>query len=172
MLDLVDLEMKRWFMASGFAILFLLLSGCADTLDTIALPQQQAQAVPALPTFAAAEIALGEIIYAEQCASCHGVELEGEAQWKIQNEDDSFRAPPHSADGHTWHHADSVLIEAINQGGARFEGLNIGGTSNMPAFAGTLTDEEVTAVLNYIKSTWPEDIHALQWQQTMQNASQ
>lgn len=170
--DIVGAEFKRWFILSGLVILFLLLSGCAGTPDITALTQQQAQTVPALPTFAAAEVALGETIYAEQCASCHGVELEGEAQWKIQNEDGSFRTPPHSADGHTWHHADSILIKAIEEGGARFEGLNIGGSSNMPAFAGTLTDEEITAVLNYIKSSWPEDIQALQRQQTMQNASQ
>jgi len=115
---------------------------------------------------------MGEATYADNCASCHGVDLEGEAQWKIQNEDDSFRSPPHSADGHTWHHADSILIESIKEGGARFEGLNIAVSSNMPAFAATLTDEEITAVLNYIKSTWPDDIRALQWQQTMQDSSQ
>jgi mono/diheme cytochrome c family protein len=164
--------MKRSFIISGFIIVLLLLAGCADTPDTIALTQQQAQEIPAPPAFAPTEIALGETVYADNCASCHGVDLEGEAQWKIQNKDDSFRAPPHSADGHTWHHADSLLIEAIREGGARFEGLNIGGSSNMPAFAATLTDEEIIAVLVYIKSTWPDDIHALQWQQTVQNASQ
>jgi mono/diheme cytochrome c family protein len=42
----------------------------------------------------------------------------------------------------------------------------------MPAFAGTLTDEEIAAVLTYIKSTWPEDIRAIQWQQTVQSTSQ
>ena len=81
--EIVDSEFKRWSIISGFVILFLLLSGCAGTPDTTALTQQQAQAIPAPPTFAAAEIALGEIIYAVQCASCHGVDLEGEAQWKI-----------------------------------------------------------------------------------------
>ena len=151
--------------------MLLMLAGCACTPDTSA-PTQQAQAIPEPPTFTPAEIALGETVYAENCASCHGVDLEGEAQWKIQNEDDSFRSPPHSADGHTWHHPDNVLIQSIEEGGARFEGLNIGGTSDMPAFAATLTDEEITAVLNYINSTCPEDIRALQWLQTIQNISQ
>lgn len=90
--------------------------------------------------------------------------MEGEAQWKIQNEDDSFRAPPHSADGHTWHHADSILIEAITKGGARYEGLDIGGFSNMPAFEDILTDVEIAAVLAYIKSNWPPDIVVAQAQ--------
>jgi mono/diheme cytochrome c family protein len=164
--------MKRWFFVPGFMAMLLLLAGCAGTLDTTAsTPRQQVQENPPPPVFAPEEVALGEKVYTDNCASCHGADLEGKADWKQQNEDDSFRSPPHSADGHTWHHADSILIEAINEGGARFEGLNIGGTSNMPAFAATLTDEEITAVLVYIKSTWPEDIHALQWQQTIQNAS-
>jgi mono/diheme cytochrome c family protein len=32
----------------------------------------------------------------------------------------------------------------------------------MPAFAGTLTDEEIWAVLAYIKSAWPEEIRKAQ----------
>jgi mono/diheme cytochrome c family protein len=124
-------------------------------------------AVP-LPTFDPVQITLGETVYAEQCAECHGANLEGEPDWKEQNEDNSFRAPPHTADGHTWHHPDDQLLEAIQLGGPRFEGLNIGGTSDMPAFEEELTDEEITAVLTFIKSTWPDDIRAVQWQQTQQ----
>ncbi|NCF69372.1 MAG: c-type cytochrome [Chloroflexi bacterium] len=165
--------MKRWFFIPGFMAMLLLLVSCAGTPKTTALkPRQQAQKIPPPPAFVPEEVALGERVYAENCASCHGVDLEGEAQWKIQNEDDSFRSPPHSAEGHTWHHADSFLIESIEKGGARFEGLNIGGTSAMPAFSGILTDKEIGAVLVYIKSTWPEDIRALQWQQTLKNSSQ
>ena len=114
------------------------------------------------------EIALGETVYAANCANCHGANLEGEADWKIQNEDKTFRSPPHDATGHTWHHPDDQLIEAIALGGARFEGLNIGGTSAMPAFGEILTDEEITAVLTYIKSHWPDDIRVIQWQMSVQ----
>jgi mono/diheme cytochrome c family protein len=102
-------------------------------------------------------IQLGETVYVQQCASCHGVNLEGQLDWKIQNEDGSFRAPPHDDTGHTWHHGDPTLLEAIRLGGARFNDLNIGGTSNMPAFSDILSDEEITAVLTYIKSTWTEE---------------
>jgi mono/diheme cytochrome c family protein len=31
-------------------------------------------------------------------------------------------------------------------------------SNNMPAYEGKLTDEEIIAVLSYIKSTWPDDI--------------
>ncbi len=125
-----------------------------------------------LPTLDAAQIALGQEIYSANCASCHGVNLEGEANWKAQNEDGSFRSPPHSADGHTWHHPDSNLLEAITLGGARFAGQNIGGTSTMPAFGQLLTDEEITAVLTYIKSTWPDDVRQMQWEVTTASTAQ
>tara|TARA_A100000164_G_C21558159_1_gene608266 strand:+ start:317 stop:499 length:183 start_codon:yes stop_codon:yes gene_type:complete len=32
--------------------------------------------------------------------------------------------------------------------------------SNMPIYDGVLSDEEIIAVLSYIKSTWPEEIRA------------
>jgi mono/diheme cytochrome c family protein len=40
------------------------------------------------------------------------------------------------------------------------------GKSNMPAFANTLSEEEINAVLTYIKSTWSDDIRLIQWEQT------
>ena len=170
--------MKRWFFIPGF-VAVLMLAGCASSPDRATplpsqgqAPQRQAQEIPTPPMISPQEIALGEMVYATNCASCHGENLEGETDWKKQNEDGSFRSPPHSAEGHTWHHADTVLIEAIKEGGARYEELDIGVTSNMPAFAATLTDEEVLAVLAFIKSTWPGDVRALQWQQTMQTLPQ
>lgn len=116
------------------------------------------------PGFDPQTVALGEAVYQANCAACHGVNLEGEADWKMQNEDGSFRAPPHTAEGHTWHHPDAQLIEAIKQGGRRFERLNIGGTSNMPAYEDILTDEEIAAVLVFLKSRWPAEIQAAQQQ--------
>jgi mono/diheme cytochrome c family protein len=57
-------------------------------------------------------------------------------------------------------------------GGARFEGMNIGGASNMPAFGSVLSDEEITAVLTYIKSTWPEETRTTQWEVTVMTENQ
>lgn len=120
---------------------------------------------PFRPTAVAAEtVQLGARVYAEHCASCHGLNLEGESNWQEQNVDGSFRAPPHDASGHTWHHGDATLLEAIRLGGSRFEGLNIGGTSLMPAYEQVLSPVEIEATLAYIKSTWPTDIQTRQWQ--------
>ncbi len=128
--------------------------------------------IPPPPELATKEIAVGKLIYEQHCASCHGFALEGQPDWKTQNEDGTFKAPPHNAEGHTWHHADSQLIESVQLGGTRFEGMDIGGTSPMPAFADVLSDEEITAVLSYIKSTWPEDVRQLQWEVTVLTSRQ
>lgn len=139
---------------------------------------QQVPSMTATPTMApppqldAEEISLGKTVYEQNCAACHGVELEGQPDWKSQNEDGTFKAPPHNADGHTWHHADSLLIEAVQLGGARFADMNVGGTSLMPAYNEILSDEEITAVLTYIKSTWPDDIRQMQWEVTVMSSQQ
>ena len=154
--------MKRLFL---FTIYLFLLAACSGS------PMPSTTAAVSTGETATAdldEIILGQVVYAANCAACHGVNLEGEADWKIQNDDDSFRSPPHDETGHTWHHPDEVLLEAIRLGGARFEGLNIGGTSPMPAFGESLTEAEITAVLTYIKSTWPDDIRERQWEISQQ----
>jgi mono/diheme cytochrome c family protein len=160
-------------MALATCVVMLLLAGCAASVEpptpTVSPAGNES---PLPPEISPEEVALGKNVYENNCATCHGVNLEGEADWKQQNEDRSFRAPPHTADGHTWHHPDGQLIEAVMEGGARFEGLNIGGSSNMPAYADLLTDKEIKAVLAFIKSTWPDDIRSIQWQQTVQDSSQ
>jgi mono/diheme cytochrome c family protein len=118
-----------------------------------------------LPALDPDEIALGETVYAQSCASCHGANLEGQPDWKDGNVDGSFRSPPHDETGHTWHHADAILLDSIRLGGERLGGT-MAGKSNMPAFANTLSDEEINTVLTYIKSTWSDDIRLIQWEQT------
>ena len=56
--------------------------------------------------------------------------------------------------GHTWHHPDEVLFRIVREGTAAVVGG--GYESDMPGFADVLSDAEIRAVLDYIKSTWPE----------------
>jgi mono/diheme cytochrome c family protein len=181
---------RRKLISSWFAGIFLSLVSCQGS-DNSSNPSSEAQAglivpslpsiselagtpapeIPPLPTFKPEEIALGKNVYAENCVECHRENLEGEPNWQQQNEDNSFRSPPHDDTGHTWHHGDKLLIESIELGGARLP-ANIGGFSNMPAFEDTLTEDEITAVLNYIKSTWPDDIRTIQWEQTIREQNQ
>ncbi|MES0882107.1 cytochrome c [Roseibium sp. SCP14] len=99
----------------------------------------------------------GAEIYENYCSTCHGSDRRGEPDWQAPNPDGSLRAPPHDETGHTWHHADELLFNITKFGTAQvleIEDLN----SPMQGFAETLSDEEIVAVLSWIKSTWPENI--------------
>lgn len=102
----------------------------------------------------------GEAVYRDYCASCHGVDLEGQPDWRTRKPDGRLPAPPHDASGHTWHHSDEQLFALTKHGVAPF--APPGYESDMPAFAGTLSDDDIRAVLAYIKSRWPADIRARQ----------
>ncbi|WP_299847502.1 cytochrome c [uncultured Paracoccus sp.] len=109
---------------------------------------------------AEAVIALGRGLYDENCASCHGANLQGQPDWKIPLENGRYPAPPHDATGHTWHHADALLEQIIRDGSAAVVGN--GYESDMPGFGDILSDDQIAAVLAYIKSTWPERERAIQ----------
>jgi len=68
-------------------------------------------------------VALGQTIYTDNCAACHGANLEGESNWRSPGSDGRLPAPPHDE-----------------------------------TYEGVLTDDEIIAVLSYIKSTWPQEI--------------
>jgi mono/diheme cytochrome c family protein len=106
------------------------------------------------------QVAQGQSVYAAQCARCHGANLEGQPNWRDRQANGRLPAPPHDASGHTWHHPDAQLFGITKHGLAPF--APPGYQSDMPAFDGTLSDEQIAAVLAYIKSTWPPDIRERQ----------
>ena len=115
------------------------------------------------PSFAAvlkpddtAIVAAGEEVYKAHCASCHGANLEGEPNWKSPKETGRMPAPPHDEKGHTWHHKDIHLFELTKFGLKKYAGEDY--ETDMPAYEGTLSDDEIIAVLSYIKSHWPPEI--------------
>ena len=99
---------------------------------------------------------LGKNVYMENCASCHGAVLEGQANWRQSDADGYLPAPPHDETGHTWHHPDSYLFLITKYGIEEMIGEKY--PNNMPAYENELTDNEIIAVLSYIKSTWPKPI--------------
>jgi mono/diheme cytochrome c family protein len=111
-----------------------------------------------------AQIALGEQVYRQHCAVCHGVNGEGQRPDAPLQKDETgrFPAPPHDGTGHTWHHDDDLIIQIIVEGGM--------GTPEdfyeMPAFGEVLTDAEINAVLAYIKTFWTDEQRAIQQERT------
>lgn len=101
-------------------------------------------------------VAQGKSIYRSQCAACHGRSLRGQARWRKRRANGKLPAPPHDKSGHTWHHPGSMLFKITKFGPAKM----IGGDykTDMPGFKDILSDEEIIAVLSYIKSTWPADL--------------
>ena len=122
----------------AFLLLAVLLAGCGSRED----PKQ---------------LALGAAVYAQHCAACHGANLEGQPDWKKKLPNGRFRAPPHDDTGHTWHHPDAVLF-GITKHGLVPPYAPPGYQSDMPAFAGKLSDAEIRAVLAYIRSRWSPEV--------------
>lgn len=105
----------------------------------------------------------GRALYAQHCAACHGANLEGQPNWRSPDADGLYPAPPHDETGHTWHHDDAMLTDYITRGGqAVLEDMGVNFTSGMPGFAEVLEADEIGAILDYIKSTWPEPIRKAQ----------
>ena len=103
--------------------------------------------------------ARGASIYAAQCASCHGANLQGQPNWRERGPDGLLPAPPHDASGHTWHHPDALLIRITRDGVAAVAGDPNYRTA-MPIYRGLMSDEDIVAVLSWIKSRWPSDVRA------------
>ncbi len=132
----------------------------AILLATIWAGQAVSQQSPAdvAGLLAQADVAAGQVLYADNCAVCHGENLEGQDNWQTQNEEGILPAPPHNKTGHTWHHPDAALFAYTKLGGAEF--LKLQGIENfksgMTGFAEIIDDQGIADVLAYIKSTWPE----------------
>lgn len=135
----------------GAAIAFLVISIAAvmwfdNQSSTMADPDDKQQ------------VARGQTIYAQHCAACHGSRLEGQPEWRTRMATGRLPAPPHDASGHTWHHPDSMIFGITKHGLVPGRYAPPGYQSDMPAFGNTLSDEDIWAVIAYIKSTWPRNI--------------
>ena len=120
-----------------------LLDGCFDN-DTTSkekntIPQQR-------------NIQIGKIVFSKNCTVCHGNQGEGLVKnWKQKQANGHYPPPPLNGTAHTWHHSPAVLLDIINNGGAKFKGY-------MPPFKGKITEDEMKAILDYLYSIWPRDI--------------
>lgn len=141
-------------------LLGLCAAGAMIFFGTELLGRDDAQANALLRPDDRSLVALGSTIYADNCASCHGANLEGQVEeWRSPGPDGLMPAPPHDETGHTWHHPDEILFKIAKLGIVKAANLK-DYKSAMPAYEDILSDAEIVAVLSYIKSTWPDQVRA------------
>src|SRR5262249_30066745 len=113
------------------------------TYVTVIMPQQPERHSGALR---------GANVYAANCAGCHGQKLEGQPDWHHVTEGGRLPAPPLNGTGHGWRHSNDELFHMV-----KFSVLDQAGPgyqTDMPAFAGKLSDDDIRAVLAYIHAQW------------------
>lgn len=133
----------------GFTSWYFLRSSQSVVINNIA--------VPPLPALSKTLIAQGEPLYQQYCAACHGTDLAGAPDWKKPLPDGALPPPPHDDTGHTWHHPDFLLLQIMAEGGkSLYDGV-------MPGFATQLTQAEMHAILEFLKSHWSKDAREYQW---------
>ncbi|WP_347880329.1 c-type cytochrome [Ottowia testudinis] len=111
----------------------------------------------------------GAAIYSRHCASCHGASGEGQPNWRQRGPDGLLPAPPHDSSGHTWHHPDAQLFAITKLGLPRVINQPNYQTA-MPVYEGVLSDDDIIAVLSWIKAQWPPEVRAHQDQINAQAA--
>lgn len=152
---------RKWLIGSGLVLALGL---------TAVLTGLTAQTDGEAATGYRPDLARGERLYAEACASCHGRALEGQANWRERGHDGRLPAPPHDVSGHTWHHPDRLLLDITLRGTAAIVGG--GYQSNMPGFAGRYSEDELRDVLEWIKTHWPERARQYQAELTARDQAQ
>ena len=96
-------------------------------------------------------LAQGEMVYKENCMSCHGENGEGDV------------GPALNGSAHTWHHPDPQLVATIRDGIP---------DSQMVGLGDKLSEEEIEAVISYFKNWWPAEQAQMQSQATAQFEAQ
>ncbi|MFL2534259.1 MAG: c-type cytochrome [Alphaproteobacteria bacterium] len=102
-----------------------------------------------------AKLELGKALYYTNCASCHGINLQGQPNWSTKKDADGHNlSPPLNGTGHTWHHSEDQLFNVIKYG---FKIYNENYDGKMQG-NDELSDNDIWVILDYIKSVWPESI--------------
>ncbi len=107
-------------------------------------------------------VAIGDTLFQQNCASCHGVNAEGTLEWKKTDSNGNYPPPPLNGSAHAWHHDLSVLKNSIREGGVK-----LGGT--MPPFNEKLSASDIEAVIAYFQSKWSDQLYQ-QWQNRNQES--
>lgn len=99
------------------------------------------------------QVEQGRTLYLTHCATCHGQQAEGTAEWRKTDSNGDYPPPPLNGTAHAWHHSLSVLERSIALGGVPNGGV-------MPGFAETLSSQDIQATIAFIQTFWSDEIYA------------
>ncbi|MPZ51509.1 MAG: c-type cytochrome [Acidimicrobiia bacterium] len=91
-------------------------------------------------------IAIGEGLFPQHCASCHGANGEGGVGPALAAVTGTFGS---CTDHNEWVHSGTAGFQAQGIGTYGDTGTPVGGGGNMPGFEGTLSDEEIASVVAF-----------------------
>lgn len=128
---------------AGLGLLISLISGCWHSE-----PKVNGR------WYTPSQLELGQQVFADNCAQCHGVEAEGTEEWMKPLPNGHYPPPPLNGTAHAWHHPLQGLKASIREGGARFGGV-------MPGFGDRLTEAEQEAAIAFFQSKWSDDIYKM-----------
>ena len=133
--------MKKSFINRYFwpGLVAIVVVGALANLYVWTRPVGGAESVQAT-TVSAETLSLGADLYSANCATCHGAQGEGQGN-----------VPALNGSQHAWHHSDEQIISQIRQGGMA-----------MPAVGADWSDEDVAAVVSYVKAWWTPQQRAAQ----------
>jgi len=128
-----------------------MLTGCSES----STPGKSSitQSVADRPVVDPAALEQGKVLFAKNCASCHGDRAQGTFNWQKAGPDGKYPPPPLDGSAHAWHHPKAVLRDVIRNGTQR-----IGG--NMPPWRDKLNDAEIDAIIVWFQSLWPDELYA------------
>jgi len=131
------------------------LAGCSNQQDATASVDKQA-APPQMPPierwYSQAQVARGNALFQENCASCHKPDASGTPNWRDLDANGKLPPPPLNGSAHAWHHPLSILQRTVKVGG-----VPLGGT--MPGFADKLNSEQIDDILSWVQSHWSNEIY-------------
>jgi len=147
---------------SIFLVTVLSMVGCDSTPPDEGRIIQTQSGETMLRPHSETQVAAGAVIFQRDCTQCHGVNGEGDPEWRKRGVDGMYPPPPLNGSGHAWHHSTAFLQDRIKNGSEP-------GKGKMPAWGGKLSDSEIDAVIAWFQAQWPDQVYAA-WYEIEQRA--
>ena len=136
----------------------VLLAGCGENA------KQQGVQDTGLRQYDKTALARGERVFLTNCAGCHGNGGEGRPGWQQPGPDGKLLPPPLDGNGRVWRFTSSQMKQFIHQGSPD-------GRANMPAWQGKLTEQQISDLVTWITSLWPDQVY-LNWKMKTEHPTQ